>query len=83
MPGRPVWASLRRLDYRLERSHAEVLPNQVKAQLAAIQGHTGLWDRVLELELPVLVANGAHHVLIHAYSSYAMSQRLPDAEVVL
>jgi pimeloyl-ACP methyl ester carboxylesterase len=76
-------ASLRRLDYRLERSHAEVSPDQVKAQLAAIQGHTGLWDRVPELELPVLVANGAHDVLIHAYSTYAMSQRLPDAKIVL
>ena len=42
-----------------------------------------MWDRVAELELPVLVANGAHDVLIHAYASYAMSQRLPNAKIVL
>ena len=27
------------------------------------------WDRVPELDLPVLVANGAHDVMIHAYAS--------------
>jgi pimeloyl-ACP methyl ester carboxylesterase len=31
----------------------------------------------------VLVANGAHDVMIHAYASYAMSQRLPNGKVVL
>ncbi len=46
------------------------------------------WDPALldvlgELTLPVLVANGAHDVLIHAYASYAMSQRLPNAKVIL
>ena len=46
--------------FRLDRSHAEVLPNQVKAQITAIQGNKGLWDRMPELEHPVLVANGAH-----------------------
>jgi pimeloyl-ACP methyl ester carboxylesterase len=76
-------ASLRRLDYRLDRSRAEVLPNQVKAQITAIQGNKGLWDRMPELEHPVLVANGAHDVLIHAYSSYAMSQRLPNGKIIL
>jgi pimeloyl-ACP methyl ester carboxylesterase len=38
---------------------------------------------VPELELPVLVANGAHDVMVHADASYAMSQRLPDGKVVL
>jgi len=31
----------------------------------------------------VLVANGAHDVMIHAFASYAMSQRLPNAKVIL
>lgn len=39
--------------------------------------------RLGELTLPVLVASGAHDVLIHAYASYAMSQRLPNAKVIL
>ena len=62
-------ASLRRLDYRLDRSHAEVTLEQVMAQTAAIRTYEGVWDRVPELELPVLVANGAHDVMIHAYAS--------------
>jgi pimeloyl-ACP methyl ester carboxylesterase len=76
-------ASLRRLDYRLDRSHAEVLPDQIQAQITPIHGNKGLWDRVPELEHPVLVANGAHDVLIHAYASYAMSQRLPNGKIIL
>jgi len=44
---------------------------------------TGVWDRLGELTLPVLVANGAHDVMIHAFASYAMSQRLPNAKVIL
>ena len=31
----------------------------------------------------MLVANGAHDVMVHAYASYAMSQRLPNGKVVL
>ncbi len=76
-------ASLRRLDYRLHRSHAEVTLEQVMAQTAAIRTYQGVWDRVPELELPVLVANGAHDVMVNAYASYAMSQRLPNGKVVL
>jgi pimeloyl-ACP methyl ester carboxylesterase len=76
-------ASLRRLDYRLNRSHAEVSPHQVQAQIATLRAHCGLWDRVSDLRLPVLVANGAHDVMIHAYASYAMSQRLPNGKIVL
>jgi pimeloyl-ACP methyl ester carboxylesterase len=76
-------ASLRRLDRRLGRSHVEVALEQVMAQTAAIRAYEGVWDRLPELELPVLVANGAHDVMIHAYASYAMSQRLPNGKVVL
>jgi hypothetical protein len=36
-------ASLRRLDYRLHRSHAEVTLEQVMAQTAAIRTYEGLW----------------------------------------
>ena len=56
---------------------------QVKPRITAIQRNKGLWDRVPELEHPVLVANGAHDVLIHAYASYAMSQRLPNGKIIL
>jgi pimeloyl-ACP methyl ester carboxylesterase len=76
-------ASLRRLDHRLQQSHAVVGPEEVRGQLRAISAFKGFWHRQEELRLPVLVANGAHDVMIHAYATYAMSQRLPDAKVIL
>ncbi len=77
-------ASLRRLDTRLSESHADVAPEAVAAQRAAISSFgTGVWDWLGELTLPVLVANGAHDVMISAFASYAMSQRLPNAKVIL
>ncbi len=36
-----------------------------------------------ELRLPMLVANGAHDVMIPAYRSYVLSQQAPDAKLVL
>lgn len=75
--------SLRRIDTRLLQTKAEVSPEAVAAQLAAIRSFAGLWDRVPELILPVLVANGVHDVMIHAYGSYAMSLRLPRGKLVL
>ncbi|CAL9661456.1 alpha/beta hydrolase [Streptomyces sp. enrichment culture] len=76
-------ASLRRLDRRLGQSKAVVGPEAFHGQVAAISGFGGYWDRQAELTLPVLAANGAQDVMIHAYATYAMSQRLPDAKVVL
>ena len=31
----------------------------------------------------MLVANGSHDVMISSFASYAMSQRLPNAKVIL
>ncbi|MGA5551044.1 alpha/beta fold hydrolase [Streptomyces pseudogriseolus] len=76
-------ASLRRLDRRLKTSGAVVGPHAVRGQLHAINTFKGYWERQEELTLPVLVANGAHDVMIHAYATYAMSQRLPNAKVIL
>lgn len=83
-PGRAAGlASLRRLDVRLDQSHAAVQQDTYRAQLSAIATFGGYYDRLAELELPVFVANGAHDVMINSYASYAMSQKLPDAKVVL
>jgi pimeloyl-ACP methyl ester carboxylesterase len=54
-------------------------PGLVRRLVVAGSGPGG----VPELSLPVLVANGAHDVMVHAYASYAMSQRLPNAKIVL
>lgn len=76
-------ASLRRLDDRLERSGAAVQAETYRAQLSAIGAFSGYYGHLGELKLPVLVANGAHDVMINSYASYAMSQKLSDAKVVL
>src|SRR5262245_44593306 len=78
-------ASLRRLDTRLTVSRAAVAPEAVRAQLAAIAAFsgTGIWDRLGEFTLPVLVANGARDVIAHPFARYAMSLRLPDAKIIL
>jgi pimeloyl-ACP methyl ester carboxylesterase len=77
-------ASLRRLDSRLNDSHAAVAPETIQAQLAAISSvGTAVWDRLHELTLPVLVANGSHDIMISSFASYAMSQRLPNAKLIL
>lgn len=55
----------------------------MRGQPGAISSFKGYWHRQEELTLPVLVANGAHDVMIHAYGTYAMSQKLPDAKVIL
>jgi pimeloyl-ACP methyl ester carboxylesterase len=76
-------ASLRRLDTRLDRSRVAVQAETYRAQLGAIGAFGGYYDRLGELTLPVLVANGAHDVMINSYASYVMSQKLSDAKVVL
>src|SRR5262249_23161918 len=74
-------ASLRRT---AQQTGAVVTPEAFAAQIAAVTSFgTGVWDRLEELTVPVLVANGAHDVMINSYASYAMSQRLPDAKVIL
>lgn len=76
-------ASLRRLDVRLATSGAAVQDETYRGQLTAVATFAGYYDRLGELTLPVLVANGAHDVMINSYATYAMSQKLPDAKVVL
>jgi pimeloyl-ACP methyl ester carboxylesterase len=46
-------------------------------------GRDGSWERLAELSLPVLVGAGAQDLLIHAFNAYSMSQRLPDAKIVI
>jgi pimeloyl-ACP methyl ester carboxylesterase len=80
-------ASLRRLDRRLVASKAVVKPESWKNQAGAIaawaMGKNSAYTRLGEITAPVLVANGAQDVMIHAYNSYAMAQKLPDAQLVL
>jgi pimeloyl-ACP methyl ester carboxylesterase len=77
--------SLRRLDARAySDEHVPVSSEAMTAQLAVIAS-TGpsVWDRLTDVAIPVLVANGAHDRMIDSYGSYAMAGRLPNAKVVL
>lgn len=39
--------------------------------------------RLDELEMPTLVANGAHDIMTSSYNTWAMTQRLPNATAIL
>jgi pimeloyl-ACP methyl ester carboxylesterase len=80
-------ASLRRLDTRLRESGSTVSGEGTRAQGEALaawsSGTASASERLEELTLPVLVADGAHDVLMDPYHSYAMVKRLPDATLIL
>jgi pimeloyl-ACP methyl ester carboxylesterase len=71
--------SLKRLEPRLSKSHAEVSAEAWGRQLQAIMkwagGEGSAWSRLEEITIPVLVANGAHDVMVDAGDSFAMVRR--------
>ncbi len=75
--------SLRRLDIRLSHAKPGITPAALAAQMQAAATFTGYWDRIEELTQPILVANGAHDVMIDAWGSWAMSQKLPNTKLVI
>ncbi|MCO5734459.1 alpha/beta hydrolase [Rhizobium sp. SSA_523] len=77
--GRASLARIMSLPDRGPQVNAAGMMGQVKA----VSGWTGIFDRADELKLPVLVANGAHDVMLPAYRSYLLSQRAPNAKLVL
>jgi len=78
-------ASLRRIDARvLDTAHVPVSAATMAAQLKVVASiGSAIWDRMTELRIPVLVANGAQDVMINAYASFAMAGVLPDAKLVV
>lgn len=75
-------ASLNRI---AEQSHVgpAVTAEAFMAQIKAISTWPGVLHRAKELRMPVLVANGAHDVMLPAYRSYVLSQQAPDAKLIL
>ncbi len=75
--------SLERLEPRLSKSRAEVTREAWGRQLQAIMkwagGDGSAWSRLQEITIPVLVANGAHDVMVDAGDSFAMVQRMKNA----
>jgi pimeloyl-ACP methyl ester carboxylesterase len=78
-------ASLKRLGTRLNESNAATVLATDGQRAALGSFGTGVWDRLEELTLPVLVANGARDVMIdtNGFASYQASQRLPNAKIIL
>jgi pimeloyl-ACP methyl ester carboxylesterase len=76
-------ASLDRLRTRLDKSNATLSAEAVKGQLTAIASFTGYWDRLDELALPVLLANGTRDVMISSDATYAAVRRLKAARALL
>jgi pimeloyl-ACP methyl ester carboxylesterase len=74
---------LKRLEPRLSKSHAEVSVNAWDRQLQAIMtwagGDDSAWSRLEEITIPVLVANGAHDVMVDVGDSFAMVGRMKNA----
>lgn len=79
--------SLRRLESRLTPDAPQVGPETMHAQLRAVgawgENKGSAWERLEELDIPVLVANGAHDVMVHAEHSFKMAQRLPNATTLI
>jgi pimeloyl-ACP methyl ester carboxylesterase len=76
-------ASLRRLDTRLATTKSVVTEQALRAEGQVVAAFTGWWDRVSELAMPVLVANGLHDVMIDSLESWAMTQRLANGKLVI
>lgn len=78
---------LRRLHRRVEPDGPPTRMQTVQAMGRALVGWSaggeGVYSRLHEIRQPVLVATGAHDVMIPAYNSYAMIERLPNAELVI
>lgn len=75
-------ASLARITAQPDRG-PPVTAEAFLAQARAISAWPGVLHRARDLRLPVLVANGAHDVMLPAYRSFVLSQQAPDAKLIL
>lgn len=81
-------ASLRRIDRRVRAAdHVPVGPATLAAQLGALaawgRGEGSAYAHLDRVRTPTLVLNGTNDIMVPAYSSYVMSQRMPNAQLVL
>lgn len=80
-------AHLARLGRRREPFGPQVKPESVVTQMRALhawyEGIDAAYNRLAAIQQPTVVANGHHDVMVHAYNSYAMGQRIPNATLVL
>ncbi|MEW6397114.1 MULTISPECIES: alpha/beta hydrolase [unclassified Afipia] len=77
---------LARLGKRAEPAELRLTGEGVARQSAAIasfQGRDAVYPHLAKLSMPILYANGAHDIMVHAYNSYAAVQRAPNAALIL
>lgn len=59
----------------------------IEAHLSAIRGwgeaNGEAFARLREISSPVLVINGAHDIMIPSFNAYALSQQIPNAQLIL
>jgi pimeloyl-ACP methyl ester carboxylesterase len=77
--GRAYYARLQQIEDLGPPVTAASFMNQIKA----FSSWSGVRDRLGELKMPVLVANGQHDVMIPAYRSYVLAQEVANAKLVL
>lgn len=75
-------ASIRRIAAQPDRGPLTTAASAM-AQLKAIGAWKGVRDRLRDLIQPVLVANGAHDVMLPAYRSFILSQEAPNAKLIV
>ncbi|MCY9692684.1 alpha/beta fold hydrolase [Paenibacillus alginolyticus] len=76
---------LERLARRKDGRAPLVKPESVQAQLksAMAWGTNSTFDRLGEIKQPVLVANGDNDIMIPTINSYIVSQRIPNAQLII
>lgn len=77
--GRAYYARLKAITNRGPAVTGPSFMNQIKA----FSSWSGVRDRLAELKIPVLVANGQHDVMIPAYRSYVLAQEVANGKLVL
>jgi pimeloyl-ACP methyl ester carboxylesterase len=77
--GRAYYKRLESLADRGPGVSAQSFMNQIKA----FSTWPGVRERLPELTIPVLVANGQHDVMIPAYRSYVLAQEVSNGKLVL
>lgn len=76
---------LERLARRKDDRAPLVKPESVQAQIksAVAWGTNSTFDRLGEIKQPVLVANGDHDIMIPTINSFIVSQRIPNAQLII
>ena len=77
---------LRRMLLRVDREPATTR-QAIQAQLAAIrawgEANGEVFALLSRIEHAVLVVNGTHDIMIPSFNAYALSQQVPDAQLIL